>query len=44
VTGLEPGNCFPIGTEAADREGSLVRLEPGEYRDYEIRFSIEDVA
>jgi hypothetical protein len=43
VTGLEPGNCHPIGSEAAEREKSLVILEPGEHRDYEIRFSINDV-
>lgn len=40
VTGLEPGTHPPIGQAKAREEGSLIFLEPGESRVYELEFSI----
>lgn len=39
VLGLEPGNCIPIGRNAARENGSLEFLKPGERR--KIRLEIE---
>ena len=41
VTALEPGTHYPIGQNAARRDGTLVMLEPGETRDYELTVRAE---
>lgn len=40
VTGLEPGTHPPIGQAKARRDGSLLFLEPGEKREYQLRFDV----
>ncbi len=40
VTGLEPGTHPPIGQTKAREEGSLIFLQPGESRVYELEFAI----
>ncbi|MCF7669826.1 MAG: aldose 1-epimerase family protein [Verrucomicrobia bacterium] len=42
VTGLEPGTNPPIGQNAAHEQGSLIMLEPGESRTYELEISVLD--
>ncbi|MEX2569255.1 MAG: aldose 1-epimerase family protein [Cyclobacteriaceae bacterium] len=40
VTALEPGTHPPIGQAKAREEGTLIMLEPGEKRDYELKIGI----
>ena len=40
VTGIEPGTHPPIGQAKAREEGSLLFLEPGESRSYEIELNV----
>jgi hypothetical protein len=40
VTGLEPGTHPPIGQAAARAQNTLLFLEPGETRNYEMRFAV----
>ena len=40
VTGLEPGTHGPVGQAAARADGSLIVLEPGESRTYDLRFEV----
>ncbi|RPE12419.1 DUF4432 family protein [Chitinophaga lutea] len=40
VTGLEPGTHPPIGQAAARKQGTLIFLEPGERRSYELELEI----
>lgn len=42
VVGLEPGTHPPIGQAKAREEGSLILLEPGERREYEVTVRILD--
>ncbi|MFP4505408.1 MAG: aldose 1-epimerase family protein [Cyclobacteriaceae bacterium] len=42
VTALEPGTNFPIGQARARQEGSLIMLEPGQSRHYDLHFEILD--
>ena len=43
VLGLEPGNCLPDGRRAMREKGLLEFLEPGEEREFHIRFEfLED--
>ncbi len=41
VLGLEPANCLVEGRAAERERGTLVHLEPGECRQYELEFSME---
>ncbi len=40
VMGMEPANCPVEGRENADREGVLPFLQPGETRQYQLRFKV----
>lgn len=40
VSGIEPGNCLPEGQNRAREEGRLETLEPGESRDFALRFRV----
>lgn len=40
VTGLEPGTHPPVGQATARKQGTLIELEPGETRTYDLRFEI----
>jgi hypothetical protein len=40
VTGIEPGTHPPIGQEKARKEGSLLFLEPGESRQYDLELNV----
>jgi hypothetical protein len=40
VTGLEPGTNRPIGQAEARRQGTLIMLEPGETRHYELELEV----
>lgn len=40
VTGLEPGTHPPIGQSKARKEGTLIFLEPGEKKEYDLRIEI----
>lgn len=40
VTGLEPGTNTPIGQKKAREQGTLIMLEPGESREYDLKFEI----
>ncbi|AWO00575.1 DUF4432 domain-containing protein [Chitinophaga alhagiae] len=40
VTGLEPGTHPPIGQAAARKQGTLILLQPGESRSYELELSV----
>ncbi len=40
VTALEPSTNPPIGQSKARREGTLIEIDPGEKRTYELEFSI----
>lgn len=40
VTGLEPGTHPPVGQAAARKQGTLIELDPGEARTYDLRFEI----
>ena len=41
VLGIEPTNCNVLGRAASREDGSLYMMEPGEVRDFSIRFDIE---
>ena len=43
VTGLEPGNCYPIGQKANAQNGMLRMIEPGETVNFAIRIEIEEL-
>lgn len=43
VTGLEPATHPPIGQKKAGENGTLIYLQPGEKRVYDLRFSIENI-
>ena len=38
VLGLEPGNCLPDGRDVMRQNGCLDILQPGEKREFEIKF------
>ena len=40
VTGIEPGTHPPIGQSKARQQGTLIMLEPGESRNYELDIDI----
>jgi hypothetical protein len=40
VTGIEPGTHPPIGQAKARKEGSLLFLEPGESRQYDLELNV----
>ena len=40
--GIEPSNCHHKGRDKARADGSLQFIEPGETRDFDVRFSILD--
>lgn len=40
VLGLEPGNCVVKGRMYAKEQGTLVYLEPGESKRYELAFAV----
>jgi galactose mutarotase-like enzyme len=40
VTGLEPATLPPIGQAKAKEQGTIIYLEPGESRNYELEFEI----
>ena len=40
VLGLEPGTHHPIGQSSAREEASLIWLQPGEEREYQLKFDI----
>lgn len=40
VTGIEPGTNPPIGQAAARKQGTLIILEPGEYRNYNLTIEV----
>jgi len=40
VTGLEPGTNKVIGQKKAREEGSLIMLQPGETRSYELELEV----
>ena len=42
LTGLEPGTHPPIGQSAARKENTLIFLQPGETRNYDVRLEIRD--
>lgn len=41
VCGLEPGSGYPLGRAEERKAGRLILLEPGETRNYEIEFLVE---
>lgn len=41
VTGLEPGTNPPIGQARAREQGTLIMLQPGERREYELQFDVQ---
>jgi hypothetical protein len=41
VTSLEPGTNYPTGQRQAREDGTLIVLEPGETRRYELRFRVD---
>jgi hypothetical protein len=41
VLGIEPANCLVEGRAVERERGTLVILEPGEQRTYELQLSIE---
>ena len=41
VTGLEPGTHPPIGQAKAREQGTLIELEPGESRTYELSLEVK---
>lgn len=41
VLGLEPGTNYPIGQSTARKSDQLIKLEPGESADYDLRFQIK---
>ncbi len=41
VLGIEPTNCNVLGRAASRADGSLQYIEPGEAKDYHIRFDVE---
>ena len=40
VTGIEPGTHPPIGQAKARKEGSLILMEPGESRRYDLELNV----
>lgn len=40
VSGIEPGNCLPEGQNRARERGRLETLEPGESREFSLRFRV----
>jgi hypothetical protein len=40
VSGIEPGNCLPEGQNRARAQGRLDMLEPGEAREFALRFRV----
>jgi len=40
VLGIEPANCYVEGRAVERQRGSLVHLEPGESREYSLRFEV----
>jgi hypothetical protein len=40
VTGLEPCTNPPVGQAAARKEGTLIMLQPGESRQYELKLEV----
>lgn len=42
VTGLEPATHPPIGQAEAKEEGTIIYLEPGESRSYDLKFEVSD--
>ncbi len=42
VTGIEPGNCSPLGRKWNRENGTLQRIAPGEVRDFHMEFSVLD--
>ena len=43
VTGLEPGNCYPIGQKANAEKGMLRMIEPGETVNFALQIEVEDI-
>jgi len=41
VTGLEPGTHPPIGQAAARRNGTLIEIEPGDSRSYDLTIEVD---
>lgn len=40
VLGLEPGTNYPIGQSEARKQDNLIYLQPGESREYDLKFSV----
>jgi hypothetical protein len=40
ITGIEPGTNYPIGRNAAKENGSLIILEPGQQKEYELEIAV----
>jgi hypothetical protein len=40
VLGIEPANCYVEGRADERARGTLVMLEPGETREYELAFEV----
>jgi hypothetical protein len=43
VTGLEPGNCVPIGQSGNAQRGSLRMIEPGETVKFVLQIEIAEL-
>ena len=43
VTGLEPGNCYPIGQKANAEKGMLRMIEPGETVNFALQIEVENI-
>jgi galactose mutarotase-like enzyme len=44
ICGIEPGNCIPEGLNAAQRNGRIVTLQPGESHDFWCKLTVLDGA
>ncbi|MCD6546415.1 MAG: aldose 1-epimerase family protein [Thermotogae bacterium] len=42
VIGIEPGNCYPVGREGAEKRGELQYIEPLEKKKFDIKLSVFD--
>ena len=40
MTGIEPGTCYPHHRKHEREHGRVIKLEPGESRTFELKFSI----
>ncbi len=43
VTGLEPGNCYPIGQKANAEKGMLRMIAPGETVNFALQIEVENI-